>query len=71
MIQARGNYNVIPNDALGGAMPNVNFTINAVDAAGVEDVITRQQGHIINLIRQAANDTGEEFLEAVDTQVLR
>ena len=48
----------------------MNFTINAIDAAGVEDVITRQQGHIINLIRSAANDNGEQFLEQVDTQVL-
>ena len=71
MIQPRGPYEVVPNDRLGGGMPNVNFTINAVDAAGVEDVLTRQQGHIINLLRSAANDTGEEFLEAVDTQVLR
>jgi len=70
MIQPRGPYEVIPNDALGGGMPNVNFTINAIDAAGVEDVITRQQGHIINLIRTAANDNGEQFLEQVDTQVL-
>ena len=70
VLQPRGSYDIIPNDALGGAT-NVNFTINAVDAAGVEDVITRQQGHIINLLRSAANDNGEEFLEQVDTQVLR
>jgi len=71
MIQPRGPYEVVPNDRLGGGMPNVNFTINAMDAAGVEDVITRQQGHIINLIRSAANDNGEQFLEQVDTQVLK
>ena len=62
-------YNVIPNDRLGGGASNVSFTINAVDAAGVEEVLLRQRGHIIGMIREAANDNGERFLEQVDTQV--
>ena len=62
-------YNVIPNDRLGGRASNVSFTINAVDAAGVEEVLLRQRGHIIGMIREAANDNGERFLEQVDTQV--
>ena len=47
---------------------NVNFTINAVDAAGLEQTIQSQRGNIIGMIREAANDTGEFFLEDVDTQ---
>ena len=66
----REGYEVIPNDRLGGEAGNINFTINAVDAAGVEDVLLRQRGHIIGMIRQAANDTGERFLESVDTDVV-
>ena len=58
---------IIPNDRLGGSS-NVNFTINAVDAAGVEDLLVNQRGNIIRMIREAANDTGERFLETVDTQ---
>ena len=58
---------VIPNDRLGGNT-NVNFSINAVDAAGVEDLLVNQRGNIIRMIREAANDTGERFLETVDTQ---
>ena len=58
---------VIPNDKLGGNT-NVNFSINAVDAAGVEDLLVNQRGNIIRMIREAANDTGERFLETVDTQ---
>ena len=65
-----GGFEVIPNDALGGGASNVNFTINAVDAAGVEDVLLRQRGNIIGMLRDAANDSGERFLESVDTDVV-
>ena len=58
---------VIPNNRLGGSS-NINFSINAVDAAGVEDLLVNQRGNIIRMIREAANDTGERFLETVDTQ---
>lgn len=44
---------------------NVNFNISAVDAAGVEDVLVRQKGHIIRMIREAANEHGQPFLETV------
>ena len=59
---------ITPNFALGGGSSNVNFTINAVDAAGVEDVLMNQRGNIIRMIREAANDHGEMFLEDIDTQ---
>ena len=62
-------YNVIPNDKLSGGTSNVNFTINAVDAAGVADVLSAQRGNIIGMIREAANEHGEEFMESVDTGV--
>jgi len=58
---------IIPNSQLSGTQ-NVNFSINAVDAAGVEDLLVNQRGNIIRMIREAANDTGERFLETVDTQ---
>ena len=44
---------------------NVNFNISAVDAAGVEDVLVRQKGHIIRMIREAANEHGQPFLETI------
>ena len=44
-----------------------NFTIHAIDAVGVEEVLLGQQGNIISMIRSAANDYGENFLEIVDT----
>ena len=39
-----------------------------MDAAGVEDVLTNQRGNIIRMIREAANENGERFLETIDTQ---
>jgi hypothetical protein len=53
---------------LGGGAQNVNFTINAVDAQGVQDVLQRQRGNIIGMIREAANEHGEEFMESVNTE---
>ena len=59
-------YNVVPNDKIGGET-NVNFSINAVDAAGVEELLTAQRGNIIGMIREAANEHGQEFMEEVNT----
>jgi len=59
-------YAVTPNDKMGGSNLNANITINAVDAAGVEEVLTAQTGTIINMLQQAAHEHGEEFIEAVN-----
>ena len=56
---------ITPNFVLGGET-NANFTINAVDAAGVEDLLVNQRGNIIRMIREAANENGEDFLTQVD-----
>ena len=68
LITPAAPVDVTPNYALGGQPANVNFTINAVDAAGVEDVLMNQRGNLIRMIREAANENGERFLETVDTQ---
>lgn len=59
---------IVPADDTGqvGGNTNVNFTINAIDASGVEDVLAQQQGNIIGMIRNAANSYGEDFLEDLD-----
>ena len=59
---------ITPNYALDKGTSNVNFTINAVDAAGVEDVLMNQRGNIIRMIREAANENGTMYLEEIDTQ---
>ena len=68
VITPAAPVDITPNFALGGQPANVNFTINAVDAAGVEDVLMNQRGNLIRMIREAANENGERFLETVDTQ---
>ena len=65
IITPANPVDITPNFALGGET-NVNFTINAVDAAGVEDLLTNQRGNIIRMIREAANENGEDFLTQVD-----
>ena len=52
--------------AMGSPM-NVNFSINAVDATGIEDLLIGQRGNIIGMLRDAANSTGSQFMENVDT----
>jgi len=49
-----------------GAPSNVNFTIQAVDAAGVEELLINQRANIISMIRDAANEQGQLFLEGID-----
>ena len=60
---------IIPNYALGGQAQNINFNISGVDGASVQNMLNEQQGNIISMIRQAANDNGEGFLESVDSDV--
>jgi hypothetical protein len=69
VIKPLSPMQVVPNDAMGGKPVSAHFTINAIDAQGVEEVLMGQQGNIISMIRSAANDYGEEFLETVNTDV--
>lgn len=59
---------VVSNDDMeaGAAVGNVNFTINAIDAAGVEEVLVEQRGNIIGMLRESANEYGTGFLEEVN-----
>ena len=61
---------ITPNDQIGRNTTNVNFTIHAVDAAGLEQTIQSQRGNIIGMIREAANGYGINFLENVDVDTL-
>tara|TARA_R110000764_G_scaffold88790_1_gene169986 strand:- start:4854 stop:9059 length:4206 start_codon:yes stop_codon:yes gene_type:complete len=68
IVQPTAPIDIIPNNKLGGGAQNVNFTINAVDAQGVQDVLQRQRGNIIGMIREAANEHGETFMESINTE---
>ena len=69
VITPSAPIDIIPNYALGGQAQNINFNISAVDGASVQNMLNEQQGNIIAMIRQAANDNGEGFLESVDSDV--
>ena len=60
---------IIPSGRGAGGQTSVNFTINAVDAAGIEEVLVSQRGNIIGMIRESANEYGTDFLEDVETEV--
>jgi len=45
---------------------NVSFNISSVDAKGVEELLMDQRGSIIGMIREAANENGQLFLEDVE-----
>lgn len=59
--------NIVPSGEVqqGGGETNINFAISAVDAQGVEDMLDAQKGNIIRMIREAANQQGQFFLEEV------
>jgi len=61
---------IVPNDEIQQSAPiNANITISALDASGVEDILVKQRGNIIGMMREAANSYGNNFLEEVDTAV--
>ena len=51
------------------ALPPVNINIQALDAKGVEEILYGQRGNIIGMLREAANNSGQTFLESVNTAV--
>ena len=57
---------IIPSGKGMGGATNVTFQISTVDASGVEELLSAQRGKIIGMIREAANEHGEFFLESVD-----
>ena len=70
VIKPLSPMEVMPNSTIGSPkVVEAHITINAIDAAGVEEVLVEQQGNIIGMIRSAANDHGEEFLEAINVDM--
>ena len=62
---------IVPADdtAAMGSPLNATINISAIDASGVEEILTEQQGNIIGMLREAANSYGEDFFEAVDESI--
>lgn len=51
--------NITRNDHLGGAPVNVNFSINAVDASGIDDLLIQRRGMITQFVRDAMQEQGQ------------
>ena len=58
LMVPQGAGKVVPNASLGGQPVNVNFTINAVDSRGVDQLLMERKGMIVGMIRSAINDRG-------------
>lgn len=62
--------NVTPaNDVMPSQPLNATFNIQALDASGVEDLLVGQKGNIIKMLRDAANASGQGFMEDVNVNV--
>jgi SLT domain-containing protein len=60
MFVPPGAGTIVPNSQLqGGGPTNINFTIQAVDARGVDNLLMERKGMIVSMIRSAINDRGQ------------
>ena len=63
LFQPSTSGTIIPNNKLEGTgTTNVNFTINTVDARGIDELLTSRRSTIINVINDALNRQGKEAL---------
>ena len=69
MVGEGGPETFVPNSAgtivpsgIGGQNVNVNFTINAVDTAGFQQLLANERGTIIGMINSAVNQQGKSNL---------
>lgn len=70
LITPETPINVTPaNENTAGTPVNATFNIQAIDSQGVQDVLVAQKGNIIQMLRQAANASGQRFLEDVNVNV--
>ena len=59
---------VTPANDMGQAQSiNASFNIQALDSQGVQEILVAQKGNIIKMLREAANNSGQSFLEGVNT----
>jgi len=61
------NGSIVPNDQLasaGGGAVNVNFNIQAVDAAGVDELLLNRRNTIVGIINQAMHMRGKQGVTA-------
>lgn len=57
------------NDVNAGQPINANISIQALDASDVKRVLVDNRGNIIQMLREAANNSGQRFMEDVNVNV--
>ncbi len=64
MFVPSGSGTIVPNRGLnnGGGTVNVNFNINAVDAAGVDQLLIQRKAMITGFIREATENQGNRSM---------
>ena len=63
LFQPSTSGTIIPNNKLEGTgTTNISFTINTVDARGIDELLTSRRSTIINVINDALNRQGKEAL---------
>lgn len=68
IINPETPINVTPANDVGEAKTiNASINIQALDASDVKKVLVDQRGNIIEMLREAANNSGQSFLEGVNT----
>jgi SLT domain-containing protein len=55
-----GSGRITANNQLGGGVTNINFTINTVDARGMDQLLMERKGMIVGMVRSAINDRGSK-----------
>ncbi len=70
VISPETPLNVTPaNDVNAGQPINANISIQALDASDVKRVLVDNRGNIIQMLREAANNSGQRFMEDVNVNV--
>lgn len=68
IINPETPINVTPANDIGEAKSiNASINIQALDASDVKKILVDQRGNIIEMLREAANNSGQSFLEGVNT----
>ena len=70
LITPETPINVTPaNSSTQPTSVHANISIHALDASDVKKVLLDQRGNIIDMLREAANNNGQKFLEGINTNV--
>jgi hypothetical protein len=70
VISPETPLNVTPANDVNTSQPiNATFSIQALDASDVKRVLVDNRGNIIQMLRDAANNSGQRFMEDVNVNV--